>query len=59
MFVYGGGGGTLERWPGSLGQGLYGHAPMARAMVLEDISSTYSGAVGLRGNLYCQAKSEA
>jgi hypothetical protein len=35
----------LGRWPGSLGQGLCGHVPLARAEVLEDASSTYSGPV--------------
>ena len=39
----------LGRWPASLVQGLRGHAPLARAGVLEDASSTYSGAAGVPG----------
>jgi hypothetical protein len=35
----------LERCPGSLGQGLWAHVSLARAEVLEDASSTYSGAI--------------
>lgn len=42
----------LERWPGSLGQGMCGRAPFARKGVSEGVSSTYSGAEGGgRGNL--------
>lgn len=47
----------LERWSGSLGQGLCGLVPLAGAEVLEDASSTYSGAVGSGGNR--QTRSEA
>lgn len=36
---------ALKRCPGSLGQGLCDHISLARVGVLEDTSSTYSGAV--------------
>lgn len=36
----------LTRWPGSLGQGMCGHVPLAREGVLEGVLSTYPGAVG-------------
>lgn len=59
----------LERCPGSLGQGLWAHVSLARAEVLEDASSTYSGALGSwegmgggwegGGTLYGQTRSEA
>lgn len=40
----------LGRWPGFLGQGLYGHVQLVRAEMLEDASSAYSGAaVGWEG----------
>jgi hypothetical protein len=43
----------LGRWPQSLGQGLCGPVPLARAGVLEDASSTDLGAVGWGwGELY-------
>jgi hypothetical protein len=42
----------LRSWPGTLGQDLCGCAPMARERVLEDVSSTYFGAIGRgKGNL--------
>lgn len=36
----------LRRWLGFLGQGLCACAPLGRARVLEDVSSTDSGAEG-------------
>jgi hypothetical protein len=36
------------RWSGTLGQGLCGCEPLARTGVLDDTSSTNSGAVGCR-----------
>jgi len=42
----------LERWPGSLGQGLCGCVPLARKRMLEDASSGYSGTVGGEGESY-------
>lgn len=34
----------LGRWPGFLGQGLYGHVQLVRAEMSEGASSAYSGA---------------
>lgn len=39
----------LGRYRTSLGQGAIGYVPLARAMVLEDASSTYSGSMVWQG----------
>lgn len=39
----------MGRWPGSVGQGLYGCVQLARTGLLEDASFAYSETVGSRG----------